>query len=281
MGVFTFYLSGRNGWWRNNQSCSAPTRYVRTAKRNGDSLQPKSRLIIPGHLDSHSWIAVQIGVKVAVSLSMFGETFYVSAAFSLGIPTDRFIRAPPRALPSVGGSPKMRPSQLLQILKNQHGLTEAPRLWYPRAREHLTGPVGLTELRCARAVIVKHDARGKLKVILTLHLDDGFLFGTRSDPTFQRVKELIKIQFDTKGWEGLNNPDGVDYRGLRWKLTPEEMQADTWKYQQSKRQSNRKQLFVSCWHESVGQRASCAMSKTAQKPENEWTGADVKNCTSQ
>ena len=30
---------------------SAPMQYVRTAKRNGDSVQPKSRLIILGHVE--------------------------------------------------------------------------------------------------------------------------------------------------------------------------------------------------------------------------------------
>ena len=44
--------------------------------------------------------------------------------------------------------------------KGPYGLTEAPRLWYLRAGERLTGPVGLTELRCLRAMLGKHHAEG-------------------------------------------------------------------------------------------------------------------------
>ena len=52
-------------------------RYARHAKRNGDSVQPQSRLIIPGHLDPQigtyrtdppttSLVAVQSVVAIAV-----------------------------------------------------------------------------------------------------------------------------------------------------------------------------------------------------------------------
>ena len=73
----------------------APMRHVRTAKRNGDSVQPTRRWIIPGH---------------AVSLNVEGQ------------------------VSSVGEIPNVRPSQFLQILQGAHGLMEAPRLWYPVAR---------------------------------------------------------------------------------------------------------------------------------------------------
>ena len=55
--------------------------------------------------------------------------------------------------------------------------TEAQSLWHQRVRERLAGQLGLTELRCARAVFVKHDAGGKLKLILTPHVDDGYCLG--------------------------------------------------------------------------------------------------------
>ena len=68
---------------------SAPMRYVRTAKRNGDNVAPKSWLMVPGRLDPQigkyrtdalatSWVAVQVAVTIAVILSMSGETFDVS-----------------------------------------------------------------------------------------------------------------------------------------------------------------------------------------------------------
>ena len=88
-----------------------------------------------------------------------------------------------------------------------------------------------------------------MKAILTLHVDDGSLFGTRSDPIYRREKGLICIQFDVKRWEDLNNPDGVDDLGLRCKFTREGMQADVQKHvDRSKRHFSRKQLFAGCWH---------------------------------
>ena len=56
--------------------------YVSTAKQNGDSVQPKSWLIIPGHLDPQfgthendapttSWVAVQMAVTIAVTLNVW------------------------------------------------------------------------------------------------------------------------------------------------------------------------------------------------------------------
>ena len=91
------------------------------------------------------------------------------------------ILAPSCGLPSVGGFPKLRSGQLLQILKGADGSTEAPRYLPPR--ERLTG----TELRSARAVFVKHDAGRKMKVIS---------LGTRSCPIYLRVKELINTLLD-------------------------------------------------------------------------------------
>ena len=119
---------------------------------NEDSVQPESRVIIPGHLDPQigtyrtdapttSWVAVQIAVTIAASLNMPGETVYLSV------------------LPSLSGMPvEIRLGQLLQIQKGAYGSTEGPTLRFLRARERLTGPVCLTELRCARAVFAKHDA---------------------------------------------------------------------------------------------------------------------------
>ena len=53
----------------------------------------------------------------------------------------------------------------------------------------------------------RHQDCGKLKVILTLHVDGGLLFGTRSDPIYWRGKGLSDAQFDAEGWDDLNNSD--------------------------------------------------------------------------
>ena len=92
--------------------------------------------------------------------------------------------------------------------------------------------MALTELRFARAVFVKHDAGGKLKVILALHVDDGLVFGTRSDPIYGRLRQLITSQLDINNLGDLNNPDGVDYLRLMTDMTWTRW--NRWKYQRSK-----------------------------------------------
>jgi hypothetical protein len=68
---------------------TAPMRFVRTNKsKEPDQLQAKSRLIIPGHRDP------QLGLYRTV-----------------------YVRGPADGLPSVNGSPALRPYQLLQLLK--------------------------------------------------------------------------------------------------------------------------------------------------------------------
>ena len=103
---------------------------MRTTNRNGDSVQPQSRLIIPGHLDPQigtyrtdapatSLVAVQSAVMFAVSLSLSSETCDVSPAFLSGMPIygSSRVRAPSCGLPSVGTCPELCHGQLLQILK--------------------------------------------------------------------------------------------------------------------------------------------------------------------
>ena len=41
---------------------------------------------------------------------------------------------------------------------------------------------------------------------------------------------MTNTQFDIKDWGDLHNPDGVDYLGLWWKVTPKVMQTDVQKY---------------------------------------------------
>ena len=85
---------------------------------------------------------------VAVSLSVSGETFDVSASFLSGMSIEISIQI---CAPALGQCQKLRPDQIHQILKDANGVTEATRLWY---------------------------RGGKLRVSLTLHVDDGSMFDT-------------------------------------------------------------------------------------------------------
>ena len=81
---------------------------------------------------------MQVAVTIEVSLRMSRETFDVSAAFPSEMPSDKsvHIRAPSCGLPAVW------------TVSQKYDLAS-----HLRARERLTGPAGLTKLRCARAVL--------------------------------------------------------------------------------------------------------------------------------
>ena len=122
---------------------------------------------------------------LAACFEWIGEFFDVQTAFLSGKPIDRevYVRAFREGL---GGSTadRVRPYALLRLLKGAYGLTEAFCLWYLRAREILM-EIGFTEMRCARAVFTLRNKANRLIALLTLHVDDGMLFGDRSDPFLQ------------------------------------------------------------------------------------------------
>jgi len=49
----------------------------------------------------------------------------------------------------------------MRVLKCAYGLTEAPRLWYLRAKQLLES-IGFVELVCAKAVFTLRNGAGKL-----------------------------------------------------------------------------------------------------------------------
>ena len=98
----------------------------------------------------------------------------------------------------------MRPFGLLKILKGAYGLTEAPRLWYLKAK-NLLESIGAVELKIARAVFLFRE-KGKegpagLIAILSLYVDDGLLFGDPKDPRFVSVKKKVDSTFNIKHWK--------------------------------------------------------------------------------
>ena len=106
------------------------------------------------------------------------------------------------------------PYALLRVLKGAYGLTEAPRLWYLRARQ-LLNDCGFVELRCARAVFTLR-CKERLIAVLTLHVDDGMLFGHEKHPAFKKAKMLINEKFNIKQWHYLLPGVTVDYLGVQW-----------------------------------------------------------------
>jgi hypothetical protein len=208
---------------------TAPMRFVRTNKsKQPEELIAKSRLIIPGHMDPQlglyrtdapttSGLAVMVVATLAAGRGWYLRFFDVSTAFLSGKEIGRtvYVRRPVDGLPSVNGSQRVRPYKLMKVLKGAYGLTEAPRLWYLRARELLTDEIGFIELCCARAVFILQD-KGETVAMLTLHVDDGMLAGDSSNRVYQKAVKDINSKFNIKEWHDLKQGT-ANYLGMRWK----------------------------------------------------------------
>ena len=206
---------------------TAPMRFVRTNRsRQPDELIAKSKLIIPGHTDPQlglyrtdapttSGLAVMVVATLAAGRGWYLRFFDVSTAFLSGKEIGRtvYVRGPVDGLPAVGKAQRVPPYRLLKILKGAYGLTEAPRLWYLKARE-LMIEVGFAELCCARAVFILRD-KEETVAMLTLHVDDGLLAGDEGNQRYQRAVRDINSKFKIKEWHDLKKGT-ANYLGMRW-----------------------------------------------------------------
>ena len=104
-------------------------------------------------------------------------------AICKGLDRELYARAPKEGLPTVKIGVKVSPYALLRVLEGAYRLTDAPRLWYLRAREKLQA-IGFVELKCARAVFRFLNKASKLVTTFTLHVDDCLLFADRSDSCY-------------------------------------------------------------------------------------------------
>ena len=161
---------------------------------------------------------------LALALGFDIMTFDVETAFLSGKDLQRelYVRAPRDGLPAVEGWPRIRPYKLLKLLKGAYGLTEAPRLWYLRAKEILER-LGFEEIRCCRAVFVFMDKSKQrqeghfdhIVAFLTLHMDDGMLFGNRKDKRFMKVLKALNENFSIKQWQYLEEGKELEYLVLQ------------------------------------------------------------------
>ncbi|CAE8702081.1 unnamed protein product [Polarella glacialis] len=209
-----------------------PLRMVRTNKAKMTDgvladLVAKSRLVVPGHVDpevgefrtdaptTHP-VAVSLTATIAASLQWSAWTFDVQTAFLSGNATSRevYVRAPKDGLPKVKDERAIRPFELLQILKSAYGLSEAPRLWYLRARE-LMQQCSFVELACCKATFILVDPRTSLvEVIVCLHVDDGFVVGRAGGTLFETAKDNMNKVFNIKEWICLQEQE-TDYLGYK------------------------------------------------------------------
>jgi hypothetical protein len=160
-------------------------------------------------------------VTIAAAQGWFILFFNVMKACLSGKEIGRtvYTRGPADGLLLVNGRSAVRPYQLFQVLQGAYGLTEAPRLWYSRARELLL-EIDFVELSCARAVFILR-VEERTVAMLTLHVDDGMLAGDRTDKVYQAAPRGTNSKFNIKEWSDLKKGDAADYLGMQWRQDDE------------------------------------------------------------
>ena len=199
-----------------HQVFKAPLRMVRTNKAAAATLPlvAKSRLVARGHRDPDlggfrtdaptvGATATKIAKTIAQARGWVLWSFDVTTAFLGGERTDReiYVKAPPEGLPKTKQMEAVTGGQLFRVLKSAYGLTEAPRLWYLKACK-LLAETPLKELDVAKATFAAWDGNGTW-AILCLHVDDGLLMGSATDPRFTALKVQINSLFNIKAWQSL------------------------------------------------------------------------------
>ena len=165
-----------------------PARIVRVNKMMAGQkgFKANSRIVLPGHLDpdlgsvgtdapTTQLTAVRMAMVLSLSKGWECWLFDVSTAVSAG--------------------------ELWKILKSAYGLSEAPRLWYQKAKEDLK-KCGFVELSFAPATFVKTRKRGSglvVVAILCLRVDDGFLTAEPGREV-KETRDMINKLFSIKEW---------------------------------------------------------------------------------
>ena len=205
----------------------APARLVRVNKAAlTGGFQAKSRLVVPGHQDPHlgqfrsdapttTWAAVQLTKIITLTRGWSAACFDVSTAFLSGRPVERkvVIKAPPEGLPAVREEKPIKPYELLLLCKSAYGLSEAPRLWYLRAKE-LLEELGFVELDMCRATFIMK-RQNEVTAILCLHVDDGFLATAPSE--MSDTQKRISSKFNIKEWQNLGEKP-ITFLGVKTQL---------------------------------------------------------------
>ncbi len=190
-----------------------PVRYVRTNEdKSGEdeNLIAKSRLVVPGHVDTDGEVPVEDGgfrtdaptasqldfhmlCSLASRRNWKLTSFDVKTAFLSRENTDReiYCRLPREGLPLVA------PRSLIKLVKGAYGLREAPRLWYLRIRK-LILQAGSEELRTSKGSFVLRDRQGKDSTtvgMLVSHVDDACYAGSGKvyDEAVQKLRKSLNI----------------------------------------------------------------------------------------
>ena len=165
-------------------------------KQLTQGFEPKGRLCVGGHrdpdlgkYDAASPTALSLAhallLCIATTLGWAINIADVTAAFLQGLELPRteplFVQIPSGCPPEIAEYLKWRlgpdsRSDMFEATKGIFGLSESPLLWYLKFRDTLAG-IGFSESKLIPCLFMKHNSRGELVGLVTLHVDDALLAG--------------------------------------------------------------------------------------------------------
>ena len=57
--------------------------------------------------------------------------------------------------------------------------------------------------------------------MLTLHVDDGMMFGNKTDPRYGALKHKVNKNFKIEDWKAVEIGKDTDYTGMQWRFENE------------------------------------------------------------
>ena len=98
---------------------------------------------------------------------------------------------------------------MFEATKGIFGLSESPLLWYLKFRDTLAG-IGFSESKLIPCLFMKHNSRGELVGLVTLHVDDALLAGNAE---VAEDWQTLQTQLKFGSWTDLK--DGGKFLGTR------------------------------------------------------------------
>ena len=176
---------------------------VDDAKADQPKHVPKARLVVLGYEDplvheiprdspTMSKLSRMLILQLAASKGWDIESFDIKTAFLRGQEQgDRILGIEPTA--ELREKMKMRPNEVLRLLKGAYGRVDAPYLWFMELKRGLES-LGFTPSPfdpCA--FILEHPKSGMTEGIVEAHVDDGLCCGSEF---FQRRLQALADMFD-------------------------------------------------------------------------------------
>jgi len=185
---------------------------------------PKARLVVLGYEDplvheiprdspTMSKLTRMLILQTAASRKWIIESFHIRTAFLRGSETTgRILGLEPPA--EMRERMKLKPQEVLKLLKGAYGRVDAPYLWFMELKSGLE-QVGFTQSPfdpCA--FVLQHPTKGTTEGILGVHVDDGLCCG--SEYFAQKLQEVAK-RFPF----GSHKKQNFTFTGLRIEQQPD------------------------------------------------------------